>query len=89
MAATLTPDVLQDDIAVSLARIIAVANKRARELGVDVMQSLITITQRSLDGGLVWRVSYGPKDYIGRRGGDLIIDIEPSDASIKQVLWGQ
>lgn len=89
MAATLTPDVLQDDIAVSLARIIAVANKRARELGVDVMQSLITITQRSLDGGLVWRVSYGPKDYIGRRGGDLIIDIEPSGASIKQVLWGQ
>lgn len=89
MAATLTTDVLQDDIAVSLARVIAVANKHARELGVDVLQSLITITQRSLEGDLVWRVSYGAKDYISRRGGDLIIEIAASDARIKQVLRGQ
>ena len=89
MAATLTPDIVHDDIAMSVARVIAAANRRARELGVDVAQSLITITQRSLDGGLVWRVSYGPKDYISRRGGDLILDIEPGDMSIKQVLWGQ
>ena len=89
MAAPLTPDIVHDDIALSLARMIAAANQRARELGVDVAQSLITITQRSSDGDLVWRVSYGPKDYINRRGGDLILDIEPSDMSIKQVLWGQ
>jgi len=89
MAATLSPDVLQDDIAVSLARVIAAANKRARELGVDVLQSLITITQHSRNGDLLWRVNYGPKDYVGRRGGDLIIDVDPNDASIKQVLRGQ
>jgi len=89
MTATLTADVLQDDMAISLARALAVANKRARELGVDLLQTLITITQRSVNGGLVWRINYGPKDYVGRRGGDLIIDVDPSDASIKQVLWGQ
>ena len=89
MAATLSADVLQDDIAVSLARAIASANKRARELGVDVLQSIISITQPSLNGDLLWRVSYGPKDYVGRRGGDLIIEVDPSDASIKQALWGQ
>jgi hypothetical protein len=89
MAAPLTADVLQDDIAVSLARAMAVANRRARELGVDVPQTLITITQRALNDGLVWRINYGPKDYIGRRGGDLLIEVDPSDASIKQVLWGQ
>jgi len=89
MAATLSADVLQDDIAVSLARAIASANKRARELGVDVLQSIISITQHSLNGDLLWRVNYGPKDYVGRRGGDLIIEVDPSDASIKQVLWGQ
>jgi len=89
MAATLSADVLQDDIAVSFARAIASANKRARELGVDVLQSIISITQHSLNGDLLWRVSYGPKDYVGRRGGDLIIEVDPSDASIKQVLWGQ
>jgi hypothetical protein len=89
MAAPLTADVLQDEIAMSLARAMAAANRRARELGVDVPQALITITQRALNGGLVWRINYGPKDYIGRRGGDVIIDVDPSDVSIKQVLWGQ
>ncbi|MFQ6014016.1 MAG: hypothetical protein ACE5NP_01060 [Anaerolineae bacterium] len=89
MAATLTADVLQDEIAVSLARAIAAANKRARESGIDVLQSLITITQRAFDGKLLWRINYGPKDYIGRRGGDFIIDVDPTDASIKQVLRGQ
>lgn len=89
MAVSLTAEVLQDDIAVSLARVIAVANKRARELGVEIGQSLITITQLPLNGGLLWRINYGPKDYIGRRGGDLIIEVDPGDASINRVLWGQ
>jgi hypothetical protein len=89
MAAPLTADVLQDEIAMSLARSMAAANRRARELGVDVPQALITITQRALNGGLVWRINYGPKDYIGRRGGDVIIEVDPSDVSIRQVLWGQ
>ena len=89
MATTLTADILQDDIAVSLARAMAEANKRARELGVDVLQTLITITQRSVNGDLVWRINYGSKDYVGRRGGDLIIEVDPNYAGIKRVLWGQ
>ena len=89
MATTLTPDVYQDDIALTLARVMAVANKRAQEMGLDVRQSLISITQRPTDESMIWRVSYGPRDYLGRRGGDLIIDIEPSDTTIKQVLHGQ
>jgi hypothetical protein len=89
MAAVLTADVFEDDIAVSLARAMAVANKRARALGVDVLQMLITVTQRSLNGDMFWRINYGPKDYVGRRGGDLIIEVNPVDASINQVLWGQ
>jgi hypothetical protein len=88
MSATLTADVLQDDLAVLLARVLATANKRARELGVDVLQSFITITQ-SFDNGSSWRINYGPKDYIGRRGGDLIIEVDAGDISIKQVLRGQ
>lgn len=88
MSATLTADVLQDDLAVLLARVLATVNKRARELGVDVLQSFITITQ-SFDNGSSWRVNYGPKDYIGRRGGDLIIEVDARDISIKQVLRGQ
>ena len=88
MSATLTADVLQDDLAVLLARVLATANKRARELGVDVLQSLITIPQ-SFENGPRWRVNYGPKDYIGRRGGDLIIEVDAGDVTISQVLRGQ
>ncbi|MBM4081857.1 MAG: hypothetical protein FJ278_19280 [Planctomycetes bacterium] len=89
MPATLAADVLQDDIAVSLARVIAAANKRARELGIDLGRSLISITQHAMNGGVLWRVNYGPKDCVGRRGGDLVVEVDPSDAAIKRVLWGQ
>ena len=89
MAVPLAADVLQDDLAVSLARAIAAANKRAHELGINAVQSLITITQQSSNSDALWRINYGPKDYVGRRGGDLIIDVDPIDASIKNVLWGQ
>jgi hypothetical protein len=89
MAVTLTADVLQDELALSLACALAAANKRARESGIDVLQSLITITQRPANGQSLWQINYGPKDYVGRRGGDLIIEIDPINASIKQVLRGQ
>ncbi len=86
--ATLSTDVLQDDMAVALARVMATANKCARELNVDIVQSLITITQH-FDNGLLWRINYGPKDYIGKRGGDLMIEVGGEDMKIKQVLRGQ
>ncbi len=89
MRATISADVLEDAIAVSLARAMAFANKRAVEEGVDVPQSLITITQRFLNGDTLWRINYGPKDYVGRRGGDLIIEVDQSGVNINQVLWGQ
>ncbi|MDO9129871.1 MAG: hypothetical protein Q8N45_00675 [Anaerolineales bacterium] len=85
---TLSADVLQDDMAVAVARVMATANKRARELGVDIVQSLITITQH-FDNGPLWRINYGPKDYVARRGGDLMIEVGAEDMKIKQVLRGQ
>lgn len=86
--ATLSSEVLQDDMAVTLARVMATANKRARELGVDILQSLVTITQQ-FDNGTFWRINYGPKDYLNKRGGDLIIEVGGDDIKIKQVLRGQ
>ena len=65
MAVELTTEVLQDDVAISVARVIAAANKHAHELGVEVVQSLITITQVPLNGSWLWRINYGPKDYVG------------------------
>ena len=89
MATTLTADVLRDDLAVSLARAMSAANKKAHELGVDVFQTSISITQHTLDGGSVWRINYGPKDYVNQRGGDVLIEVDVYDATIKRVLRGQ
>lgn len=88
MSITLTDEVLQDDLAVVLARTVAAANKQARALGVNVGQSLISITQ-DFDNGACWRVNYGPKDFVGRRGGDLIVEIDSADATVKRTQWGQ
>ncbi len=88
MSAVLTAEVLQDELAISLARIIAAANKSARDAGVNIAESLVTITQIN-NGDIYWRVNYGVKDYINQRGGDVIIDVEASDLSIKRVMRGQ
>ena len=85
---TLSSEVLQDDMAVALARVMAATNKRAREMGVDILQSLVTITQH-FDNGMLWRINYGAKDYINQRGGDLIIEVGGDDIKIKKVLRGQ
>lgn len=89
MAATLTAEVYQDDVAVTLTKVIATANKRASEMGVNVAESLLTITQRLQGGMMYWRINHGPKDYINRRGGDIIVDVEAKSGKIEQVLWGQ
>lgn len=86
---TLTAEILQDDLAVTLARIMAAANKRASEAGIDVHQSLISITQLYREDDFVWRVNYGPKEYIGRRGGDLMVEVEPRRGTVLKVLRGQ
>ena len=89
MAATLTVEVYQDEIAVTIANVLATANKRASEMGIDVAESLLTITQQLQDNVMYWRINYGPKDYINRRGGDLVVDVSANSGEVKQVMWGQ
>ena len=89
MVTTLTAEVLQDNLAVSLAQAMAAANKKAHELGIDVHESLISITQSVLNGCSVWRINYGPRDYVNQRGGDVLIEVDMHEAIIKRVLRGQ
>ena len=89
MAATLTADVLEDELALSLTRILATANKQAHQWCISAAESFITISQRSSNGEAIWRVNYSAKDVVGRRGGDLIVDVDGRDGTIKQVLRGQ
>ena len=82
---------MQDDLAILLARALAAANRRARELGIDIADSIISIAQISDNNANnnAWRVNYGPKDYVGRRGGDLIVDVDARSSSVMQVMQGQ
>jgi hypothetical protein len=89
MTAKLPQDILQDHLAVSLACAVAIANKKADALGINVPESLISITQNTLNGSPVWQINYGRKDYINQRGGDLLVEVDMEDAIIKRVLHGQ
>ena len=88
MSTALSAEVLEDNVAMSLARGVAAANRAAKEIGVDLPDSLVTITQVS-DEKPCWRINYGPKNYRNRRGGDVIVEVDAEDASIQKVLRGQ
>jgi hypothetical protein len=89
MPQDLDKSVLEDEVAVSMARAVAVANRRARQEGVQIESSLVSATEQGGPMEVCWRITYGPRDYIRSRGGDLIIDVGISDGSIKRVLQGQ
>ncbi|MCI0638617.1 MAG: hypothetical protein L0Y72_07525 [Gemmataceae bacterium] len=89
MAVTLSKDVLEDEVAISLAQILAAANKQAKLLGVNPQERNISIHECATNGASVWRINYGAKNPIGRRGGDLMIDVDAESGSVKQVLRGQ
>lgn len=88
MNATLTAEDLADELAVSVAHILAVANRRARQAGWNVASSLVTISQH-FDGGTRWRVNYGPQNPVLQRGGDLLVELDAQDARVTKVLLGQ
>jgi hypothetical protein len=80
--------VLEDDLAVSLARALTTANARARSEGLQVAESIISTTEREADGISYWRISYGSRN-VNRRGGDLIIDVRMQDYTVQKILRGQ
>jgi hypothetical protein len=89
MPHTLDKSVLDDELAMSLARAMAAANDRARREGVELKQSLVTAAEHAGRDEPCWRFSYGARDFVRRRGGDLIIDVGLDDGQIRRVLRGQ
>jgi len=68
---------------------IAVANEAAIQMGVIPADSAITISEEPATTSRVWRIHYGPRDYVLRRGGDLIVLVDEETASVRQVIRGQ
>jgi hypothetical protein len=85
---TLTAEDMADEVAVSVAHVLAAANRRARQLGRDVSKSLVTISQHFENGGF-WRINYGPRNPTTQRGGDLIVEVGAANAEIKRIIRGQ
>ena len=82
-------DILQDELAISLATATAIANKKASEMGVITSESRLSIRQVEENGQTIWKINYGPKDYINQRGGGLLVEVNSSTSEIKRVLKGQ
>jgi hypothetical protein len=78
-----------DTLALSVARALAIANETATAEGIDPTKSLVTIMEEPSATERLWRIHYGPRDYVHRRGGDLIVLIEERTGVVKQLLHGQ
>ncbi len=73
----------------SVAQALAVANEAALAHGTESAESLVTITEETSSAGTVWRIHFGPRDYIGRRGGDLIVLVDESTAAVQRIIRRQ
>jgi len=89
MATVTLEDMRQDQLVMSVARALAVANETAIAQGTNPAESLVTITEQTSSAGSAWRIHYGPREYIGRRGGDLIVIVDEGSDTVPRVLRGQ
>jgi hypothetical protein len=89
MAVALTEDVLRDDVAETVAKVLSVANRRAGAAGVNAVDSVISVSQCPRAEGGAWQVEYGPQNAAGRRGGGLTVEAAADGETAIRVLRGQ
>jgi hypothetical protein len=68
---------------------LTLANDAAIAQGTDPADSLVTIAEEAAPTGRVWRIHYGPRDYINRRGGDVIVLVDEKNDAVQRVIQGQ
>jgi hypothetical protein len=89
MAIPTLEELKQDNLVMSVARALALANEAAESAGWDPSKLLVTITEEPEKNGGLWRIHYGPRDYINRRGGDLVVIVDERAGVVHQVIRGQ
>ena len=90
MAVATLDRIQKDDKAMSVASALSVANEAALAQGADLAQALVTITEElAPPGGALWRIHYGPRDFVARRGGDLIVLVDQQTATVQKIVRGQ
>ena len=78
-----------DELVMSVARALTLANEAAIAKGIEPGNSLVTITEETAPSGRMWRINYGPRDYVGLRGGDLIVLVDERGEAVQRVIYGQ
>lgn len=89
MTAPTLEELQQDRLAMTVARATALANGAARSHGTDPAGSLITVTEEGSPAGPLWRIHYGPRDFVHQRGGDLIVVVDERAGVVERVIHGQ
>ena len=89
METTRVEDLQQDGLAMSAARALALANEAALAHGTEPAESLVSISEESPAVGRVWRIHDGPRDSVGRRGGDLIVLVDDRGQTVQRIIRGR
>ena len=89
MSTTTLEEMQHDPLVMSVARALRVANDAAQKHGTNPADSLVTISEDSSPAGRLWRIHYGPREYINRRGGDLIVLVDESAGQVQRIVRGQ
>ncbi len=89
MPAITLEEMQQDQLVMSVARALALANEAALAQGTEPANSTVTIMEETSSLGRLWRIHYGPRNYINRRGGDLIVFVDERGEAVQRIIRGQ
>jgi hypothetical protein len=92
MEASMTPTlemIQRDEVAMAVARALTLANEAARAHSIRPAEALVSITEEDTGPPRCWRIHYGPRDYVHRRGGDLVVVVDEQAGAVRQLLRGQ
>lgn len=89
MSAITLDEIRQDELAMSVATALAKANATAIANGVRPAETIVTIAEEASSDGRHWRINYMPKDFLNRRGGDLIVLVDEQQDAAPRVMFGQ
>jgi hypothetical protein len=88
MATATLEELQKDQLAMSIARAVALANLAALKEGMKPADSLVTISESITGKGRGWSVHYGPRDFVNRRGGDLVVNVDELTGAV-HIVRGQ
>jgi citrate lyase beta subunit len=89
MSAFTLKEMQQDNLVMSVARALALANEAALARGVEPAKAIVSITEDTSSPNRLWRIHYGRRDYVNRRGGDLTVFVDERGEAVQRILRGQ